>query len=110
MTSEELNALAELVTEKLWDKFAVIGASSLFRTISSQPEATNPAPAMELDDYISTEQITKEFGCSKQWLYNQRKRYPQCSRLVKNNPQDQRGKRFWNRSYIKKIIHESPEP
>lgn len=111
MTSEELNTLAELVAEKLWGKFAVIGAASIFQSIPPQRGTTNPAPAsVGLDDYISTEQITKEFGCSKQWLYNQRKRYPQCSRLVKNNPHDQRGKRFWSRSYIKKIIHESTEP
>lgn len=110
MTQEELNALADLVTEKLWDKFAVIGAASIFRAMQSQSEVTNSTPAVaELDDYISTEQITAEFGCSKQWLYNQRKRHPQCSRLVKNNPHDQRGKRFWSRSYIKKIIHESEE-
>ena len=31
MTPEELNALAELVTEKLWDKLAVVGAASIFR-------------------------------------------------------------------------------
>ena len=110
MTTEELNALADLVTEKLWDKFAVIGAASIFRAMQSQPETTHPAPSVELDDYISTEQITAEFRCSKQWLYNQRKRHPQCSRLVKNNPHDQRGKRFWSLSYIKKIIHESTDP
>lgn len=107
MTSEELNTLAELVAEKIWDKFAVIGAASIFSSMP-QKEITNPAPSAELDDYVSTEQIITEFGVSKQWLYNKRKNYPQCSRLVKNNPRDQRGKRFWSRSFIKKIIHESP--
>lgn len=106
MTPEELNALAELVTEKLWDKLAVVGAASIFRSTAANP---SPAPVTTPDDYISTDQITHEFGCSKQWLYNQRKRHPQCSRLVKNNPCDQRGKRFWSRSYIRKIIHESEE-
>lgn len=106
MTPEELNALADLVAEKLWDRFAVIGAASIFRSTAANP---SPAPVTTPDDYISTDQITHEFGCSKQWLYNQRKRHPQCSRLVKNNSYDQRGKRFWSRSYIKKIIHESEE-
>lgn len=105
MTPEELNALANLVTEKIWDKFAVIGAANIFQAMQSQSKSANPVP----DDYVSTEQIITEFGCSKQWLYNQRKHYPQCSRLVKNNPHDQRGKRFWSRSYIRKIIHESKE-
>lgn len=108
MTSEELNALAELVTEKLWDKFAVIGASSIFQIMSSSSGAPIPATA-EPDDYISTEQIMEEKKVSRQWLYNQRKRFPQCSRLVKNNPHDQRGKRFWSRSFIEKIIRESPQ-
>lgn len=108
MTPEELNALADLVSEKLWDKFAVIGAASIFGTTSSAAAASAPA-ATEPDDYISTDQITKEKNVSKQWLYNQRKRFPQCSRLVKNNPQDQRGKRFWSRSFIEKIIRESPQ-
>lgn len=102
MTVEELNALANLVTEKLWDKLA---AAMLLRAMPTTPLQT-PEP----DDYVSTEQIITEFGVSKQWLYNQRKRHPQCSRLVKNNPYDQRGKRFWNRAYIKKIIHDSPAP
>lgn len=106
MTPEELNALAELVAEKLWDRFAVIGAANIFRSTTTNP---SPAPVTTPDDYISTDQITEEFGCSKQWLYNQRKRHPQCSRLVKSNPCDQRGKRFWSRSYIRKIIHESEE-
>lgn len=106
MTPEELNTLAELVTEKLWDRFAVMGAASIFRSTAAN---SSPAPATTPDDYISTDQIIEEFGCSKQWLYNQRKRHPQCSRLVKNNSYNQRGKRFWSRSYIKKIIHESGE-
>ncbi len=106
MTPEELNALADLVAEKLWDRFAVIGAASIFRSTAATP---SPTPVTTPDNYISTDQITHEFGCSKQWLYNQRKRHPQYSRLVKNNSYDQRGKRFWSRSYIKKIIHESEE-
>ena len=106
MTPEELNTLAELVTEKLWDRFAVMGAASIFRSTAAN---SSPAPATTPDDYISTDQIIEEFGCSKQWLYNQRKRHPQCSRLVKNNSYNQRGKRFWSRSYSKKIIHESGE-
>lgn len=106
MTPEELNTLAELVTEKLWDRFAVMGAASIFHSTAAN---SSPVPATTPDDYISTDQIIEEFGCSKQWLYNQRKRHPQCSRLVKNNSYNQRGKRFWSRSYIKKIIHESGE-
>lgn len=80
MTPEELNTLAELVTEKIWDKLAVVGAASIFRSTAANP---SPVAAPTPDDYISTDQITHEFGCSKQWLYNQRKRHPQCSRLVK---------------------------
>lgn len=52
MTPEELNTLAELVTEKLWDKFAVMGATGIFRANPS------PAPVTTPDDYISTDQIT----------------------------------------------------
>lgn len=105
MNSKDLDILVDRISQKLWDKLAVLGAASLFRTMQSQP-----ASSAEPDDYISTEKIIAEFGVSKQWLYKQRKRYPQCSRLVKNNPHDQRGKRFWSRSYIKKIIHESTDP
>lgn len=106
MTQEELNTIADLVAEKIWGKFAAV---SLLQTMQS-PHHPAPAPPVEPEDYISTDIIISEFGISKQWLYNQRKKHPQCSRLVKNNPYDQRGKRFWSRTYIRQIIHNSPEP